>query len=58
MTYPVARIRSTIPRTLRRFALWVGLDRSMARGSVEVVDEVGAPLIDDILSVMPKEPMG
>ena len=55
MTYPVARIRSMSWRILRRYALWVGLDRPTPRGSAAVPGEVGSVPIDDMSGVVEKE---
>ena len=53
LTYPVARMRSTTSRILRRYALWVGSDRPTPRGSGEG-DGVS---IDDAPGVVAKEQM-
>jgi hypothetical protein len=51
LTYPVARMRSTTSRTLRRCALWVGSDRPTPRGS----GEGDGVTIDDGSGVVVKE---
>ena len=40
MTYPVARMRSMMPKIFRRYALWIGSDRPTPRGSCGCADEV------------------
>ena len=51
MTYPVARMRSMIPRILRRFSLCLGSDKPTPRGPGEVL---WLP-IDDTSGVVVKE---
>ena len=51
LTYPVARMRSTTSRILRRCALWVGSDSPTPRGS----GEGDGVAIDDASGVVAKE---
>jgi hypothetical protein len=39
MTYPVARMRSIMPKIILRYALWTGSDRPTPRGSCGCADE-------------------
>ena len=54
VTYPVARMRSMIPRILRRLALWMGSDRPIPWCTGGVFGGVESP-IDDASGVVAKE---
>lgn len=56
VTYPVARMRSMIPRILRRLALWMGSDRPIPWCTGGVFGGVESP-IDDASGVVAKESM-